>query len=503
MRYKGWITALAALVSGGLLPLAFAPFNWAVLAIPLLAFYLGLPDIHRPGRTFLHGYLFGVGCFGIGVNWVHISIHEYGGTPLAAAMLVAALLVAFLALFPALAAWLSVRLVPRPGWQRYMLIGPAAWVLAEWVRGWIFTGFPWLLAGYSQLDTPLSGYATIVGVYGVGLLLMMTAGALTAGITARTLPQRFTVLVVVMTLWLGGAMLQHREWSHSSGQPLDVSLIQGNISQDHKWQKAWQVATLERYLTLTRQEWDDPDWKADLVIWPETAIPAFYHQIEQGFLPQLRSETRQAGSELLTGIPVLDRQHWKYYNAVMEVGGDDAFYYKRHLVPFGEYLPLREWLGGLLQVMPLPVADFSTGTADQPLLHVDGHPVGVSICYEVIFGEEVIDTLPEAELLVNVSNDAWFGDSLAPHQHLQMARMRALETGRDMLRATNTGITAVIDQHGGILERGPQFEVAVVRASVQPRQGETPYVKWGNTVVLAAVGILLLLGYALRPREKP
>lgn len=501
MTSNAWLHGAVALVAGGLLPLAFAPFEWSALAIVLLAVYLMLLGSRRGRGAFLTGYLFGLGYFGVGVNWVHISIHEFGGTPLAVAILIAALLVAFLALFPALAAWLTVRLAPVPDWRRWLLAAPAAWVLAEWLRSWLFTGFPWVLVGYSQLGMPLDGYAPVSGVYGVGLLLMMTAGALVAGILTRRGRQRFGLLTLVMAVWLGGALLQRAEWTEASGEPLNVSLIQGNIPQDRKWQKSWQIATLERYLGLTREEWQAPDWDVDLVIWPETAIPAFHHQVEQGFLQQLREENQRARTELVVGIPVLDRQQWKYYNAVMRVGGEEDFYFKRHLVPFGEYLPLREWLGTLLQVMPLPVADFSAGGDDQPLLEVYGHPVGVSVCYEVVFGAEVIDTLPQAELLINVSNDAWFGDSLAPHQHLQMARMRALETGRYMLRATNSGITAVTDHHGELLSRGPQFEVTVVRATAQPRQGVTPYVRWGNAPALVAVFILLLLGYAWRPRK--
>ena len=492
---RAWLISLLALVAGAGLPLAFAPFELAPLAILLPALWLALLPAQRPRRGFGLGYLFGLGAFGVGVSWVHISIHEFGGTPLVVALLVAALLVAFLALFPALAAWLTVRLTPAAGWPRYLLAAPAAWVLTEWLRGWLFTGFPWLLAGYSQLDTPLAGYAPVLGVYGVGLLLLVTAGALAAGIRTRRNVLRAAVLGLVTALWLGGALLQRHDWTRPVGEPLQTSLIQGNIAQDRKWQEAWQQATLARYLELSRQEWSDPQRRVDLVIWPETAIPAFYHQIEGGFLQQLRRESRQADSELLVGIPVLEREHWAYYNAVMRVGDAEAFYFKRHLVPFGEYLPLREWLGTLLQVMPLPVADFSAGSADQTLLRVGRHPVGVSICYEIIFGGELLATLPEAQLLVNVSNDAWFGDSLAPHQHLQMARMRALETGRELLRSTNTGISAVIDHRGRVRTRGPQFEVAVIRAPVQPREGATPYVQRGDLPVLLLVAGMLLLGY--------
>jgi apolipoprotein N-acyltransferase len=273
-----------------------------------------------------------------------------------------------------------------------------------------------------------------------------------------------------------------------------VSLVQGNISQDEKWAPENLLSTFRLYSELT---FSGP--VSDLTVWPETAIPAFHHQVNETFIPFLQEELKRTGTALLTGIPVLDRERWDYYNAVITLGGEQAFYYKQHLVPYGEYLPMRWLIGDALDALAVPNSDFSMGGDSQPLLQAAGYPVATSICYEVVFGEQIIRDLPEAAMLVNVSNDAWFGDSLAPHQHLEMARVRALETGRPMLRATNTGISAIIDHSGEITQQSEQFEVAVVRGSVTPMQGATPYVQIGNRpIVLLSVACLLLCGWRCR-----
>jgi len=257
-----------------------------------------------------------------------------------------------------------------------------------------------------------------------------------------------------------------------------------------KWKPEQQQVTLAHYVELTRKHLD-----SDLVVWPETAIPAFYDQVESSFISPLREELQGHGVALVTGIPVLDRNEWDYFNSVISLDQPGRFYYKVHLVPFGEYLPLRNWLATVLSFLPVPQADFSAGESRQPLLQAAGYPIGSSICYEIAFGEEIISALPEAAFLVNISNDAWFGDSLAPHQHLEMARMRARETERYVLRATNTGISAIIDANGALLVRSRQFESATVSGDVQPRAGATPYVLWGNwPVVLASLTVFLLAG---------
>ena len=496
----GTLALAIAFGAGALVPVAFAPFGYYPLMIlALVMLFLLLPGL-APAAAFRLGMSFGLGMFGAGVNWVYISIHYFGHSPLPAAIGVMLLLVAFLSLFPALLAYAYARLENRlPSQVRgLVLFLPAGWVLLEWMRSWLFTGFPWLNIGYTQVDAPLAGYSPLLGVYGVGWLVALSAG-LIAWSLRMSGRRRWLGPVLLVLAWFGGDLLKRIDWTEAAGAPLRVSLVQGNIPQDEKWDPQQQRLTLEKYLGLTRAEWYPQGRpKADLVIWPETAVPAFHHQVADEFLTPLSAEARRAGSDLLTGIPVLDREKWEYYNAVISLGAEEGAYYKHHLVPFGEYLPLRSLFGSLLQVMPLPVADFSSGGLDQPLIEAAGYPVGVSVCYEIIFGEEVITQLPQAAFLVNVSNDAWFGDSLAPHQHLEMARMRALETGRFLLRATNTGISAIIGPDGKLRERGPQFETVVVRGEIEPRNGATPYVRWGNWPVVIAATLVIALSLLRR-----
>jgi apolipoprotein N-acyltransferase len=348
--------------------------------------------------------------------------------------------------------------------------------------------------GTAQIDSPLSGYIPVLGAYGTGWIAALSAALLLAVFRNQ---RRIISLGCLLALWAGGVLIDRAEWAQPRGDALQVLLVQGNISQDEKWEPGNLLNTFSLYSSLTFAETD-----SDIIVWPETAIPAFYDQVEGSFIPYLKTELQKTGATLLTGIPVLDRSKWEYFNGILSVGGEQAFYYKQHLVAFGEYLPLRWLIGSGLDALAVPNADFTSGADSQPLLQAAGYPVAASICFEVVFGEQIIRDLPEAALLVNVSNDAWFGDSLAPHQHLEMARMRARETGRPMLRATNTGISAIIDHTGRIIEKSPQFEEAVVKGEAVPMQGATPYVMMGNAPVVAASFICLLMcGWAGRNRQ--
>jgi apolipoprotein N-acyltransferase len=489
------LPALTVFLAGVLGVAAFAPFGWYPLACVALAVLFNQWLGDSPWQAFRHGGLFGLGFFGAGVSWVYVSIHVYGHVPVVAAAMVTAALVAFLSLYPAVLGYFLKRGTPVVTWTGLVLVFPAGWILAEWLRGWLFSGFPWLNVGNSQVDSPLAGLAPIAGVYGTGLAVALSAALLVAALRGRN---RAASLVMLCVLWSGSWWLQRVPWTGPDGAALQVAIVQGNIAQEEKWSPDNLVHTLTRYRELTAGVTD-----AELVVWPESAIPAFYHQMEDSLIPQLEETMRAAGATLLTGIPVLDRNTWQYYNGVVSLGGTRGFYYKQHLVPYGEYLPLRGLLGHSLDALAVPNADFTPGAADQPLLQAAGYPVATSICYEVIFGEQLIRDLPQAALLVNVSNDAWFGRSLAPHQHLEMARMRSRETGRPMLRATNTGISAIIDYDGRILARSPQFEEAVLSGRIIPRQGATPYVRTGNApVVILCSFFLLLPWFAGRVRNR-
>lgn len=479
--------ALAFIAGAATVP-AFAPFGWSLLAVagPALLFILWRSA--RPGQAFWQGWAYGMGLMGFGVFWLHISIERFGGVDLVLAVIATLLFALFMALYYGLAATLAARLAGRRGWPVDILVFAGVWVLAEWARGWVLTGFPWLALGYSQIDTPLAGYAPLLGVYGVSLTVVVTAGAL---VHAR----RVWPLLPIVLLWAGGYGLQQLDWSEPAGEPFRASLIQGNVDQDRKWRADEFFPTVELYLGLTRELAD-----SRLVVWPETAMPAYADQVEQEYLQPLAGRLARQWRDVLLGIPIRE-DDGRSYNAMLNLGvsGRDA-YYKRHLVPFGEFMPLRALLEPLIEVFAIPMSDFSASRSDDPSLIVAGHPAGISICYEDAFGAEVLDALPKARFLVNASNDAWFGDSLAPHQHLEIARMRARETGRYLLRATNTGISAIIGPAGELREIAPQFEQAVLTASIQPLRGQTPYVRLGNAAIVTLCLMLVAIGYGLGRR---
>jgi len=477
---------LAALGAGLLLPLAFAPFGWYPLAVvsPALLFLSWGGAGAR--RALLRGWLYGVGCFGFGIFWIHESF-QYNQIGLWLALPLTALLTAGLALYPALLGLLVVRL-PRGGVaSRMLLVFPAGWVLIEWLRGWLFTGFGWLDLGYSQIDAPLGGLFPIGGVYAVSYAVALSAGALAWALHGLR-RDRVVGLVAVALLWWGAAWLGARQWTEPAGAVLSVALVQGNVPQSRKWLPSMRAVTLKRYRDLS-----DRASGAALTVWPETALPGFKRQFN-AYLADLGRRVRQRGGDLLLGLLTRRVGDGRPLNSVLLVGRDRGLYHKRHLVPFGEYLPLASLLGPIVRVLGIPVADLSPGPDRQRLLEVGGWPIGVSVCYEIAFGEEIRATLPAAAMLVTVSNDAWFGTSIGPYQHLQIARARARESGRWLLRATNTGLTAIVAPDGRIVARAPQFEAAVLSGSATPMRGATPYVLAGDWPVIVLALAMLLAG---------
>ncbi len=486
---------LTAFGAGAATVLAFAPFSLYPLALlgPLLLLWLWRDASPRFG--FQSGWAYGIGLLGFGVFWLHISIDQFGNMGTLAAIAITLLFVLMIALYYGLLGWLTVWFWRSRGSWLFGVI-PSLWVLGEWLRGWIFTGFPWLLLGYSQIDSPLGGYAPLFGVYGVSWLVVLSV-VLLLRLLSPAITGRFWLAGALVMLWGGGLWLNQVAWTEPAGPALRVSLIQGNIAQEEKWKRGSLQPTLELYTGLTRQH-----WQSDLIIWPETAVPAFAHQVDEPFLQPLAAEARSNGSALLIGIPEWDTASGAYYNSMISLGHERGSYAKRHLVPFGEFMPLKAWLRPLIDWLQIPMSDFTPGDSPQPLLRVAGYAAGISICYEDAFGEEVAEALPQAAFLVNASNDAWFGDSLAPRQHLEIARMRALETGRYLLRATNTGISALIDPKGKVFALSPAFQLDVLSGEIIPMQGITPYVRLGNwAVVLVSSLIVLLFGLrAIRSR---
>ena len=508
-RYNGWATdcvakykhplfllpadrpllsRLIAFVLGAATTLAFAPFSWSLLAplliLPLLYICLTVAPRDAAGHAFWYGF----GLFLTGTYWIYISVHVYGNAAPWIALLLMVGLALIMAAMLSISGWLISRLSQGEPWL-LILIGPAAWVLLEWVRGWILTGFPWMALGYGQIDTPLAGWAPVLGVYGVSFMLVVSTVAIIATLMAPTFRSRMTGLSLIILPWLVGGVLLFVDWTEPTGKALRTSIIQAGVSQDKKWDRDQLRPIMEYYLSSTLSVAD-----SEIVLWPEVAIPALNDQVET-FIARVESEARSNGQSILFGI--LERSYersaeGRIYNSVMLVGGDERqAYRKRHLVPFGEYFPVPPAVRECMKMQNLPHADLAKGSDTQPLLTaVNGVQFGVAICYEDAYGTELLYALPDAGILINVSNDAWFGDSIAPHQHLEIARMRSLEFGRPTVRSTNTGISAFIGADGELLQTGKQFEAELMTANVRPYRGLTPYGAGGNWPI---IGICLAI----------
>lgn len=426
--------------------------------------------------------------FGAGVNWLHISINLFGGVNLAGALIITFILVAYLSLYPALVAFVYQRLFSNKGVLAFVIVMPTLWMLAEWLRSSIFTGFPWLNIGYSQTDTPISSLAPVLGQYGVSWFTALISALLVAMyLTPRKI--KVTIVGILIISWPGLNALSGIQWTIDKNTSISVAMVQGAIPQEMKWRPEQRQKTLDLYLSLSKEYQG-----SQLIIWPETAIPVLHHQAQE-FLQQMANIARNQNSDYLVGIPFKDLDSNRFYNGITVIGSSNDTYYKQHLVPFGEYLPFDKWLRPVLNLMKIPMSDFSPGARIKPVVHAANEIIGVSICYEDVFGEEVILALPEATILVNISNDAWFGDSIAPHQHLQMARMRALETGRYMLRSTNTGVSAIINEKGIITASSPQFIPHIISDKIKTFEGLTPYARFGNWPVIVAAFLVLLIGF--------
>jgi len=469
---------------------AFAPFEFAPAALLALAVltHLWITARSAPAAATL-GFLFGLGMFVAGVSWVYVSLHRFGAMPAPLAALATFGFCVVLALYPALAGYAQARLRAAPA-LRAALVIPACWVLAEWLRATLFTGFPWLTLGSLAPGTPLAGYSPIAGVYGASLVAAAGAGLLWCVALGQS---RWLAAAAFAVLGVGGVALRGVEWTTPSGAPFTAAVLQGNVPQDLKFDPQRYLRTLETYARLAEAS------RAQLIVLPETAVPRMLDSVEPAYLARLEAAARRNDGDLLLGVPVRVAPG-EYYNAVLSLGSAPRqLYYKSHLVPFGEFVP--PGFGWIVRVLSIPLADFARGPVPPRPLLVAGERVAVNICYEDAYGAELIRALPEATLLVNASTVAWFGDSLAPAQHLQIARARALETGRAHLAATNTGLTAAIDRDGRVLARLEPFTEGRLEVQVQGYAGATPYVRAGDTPVLALCA-LLLVAFALRQRRR-
>jgi apolipoprotein N-acyltransferase len=481
-----WARHLLAALLGAIAVSGFAPFYiYPAGVLSLTGFFYLVTTTARPREAAWLGFTYGLGLFGAGIYWIYISLHDFGGMPFWMAGLATFLLCAFLALFPAIVAALARS---RPAHQVLIAL-PLLWALSEWVRSWIFTGFPWLSIGYTQVpDSPLAGYAPIIGAYGVSLVVALLASLL---VSVYLHPARRRMGVVLMVVLIGcGWALKQIEWSQPEGEPVSVALLQGNVSQDKKWNEEEVLRSMRQYYDMALAS------QARLIILPETALSVLLQQVPQNYLDGLKQHAQTNGGDILIGV--VEYEHEQYYNSMMSVGSADTqFYRKSHLVPFGEFIPLKRVFGWIYRDwLNMPLADVARGGLDQQPMQVAGQRVAVNICYEDVFGEEIIRQLPQASILVNTSNDAWYGESIAAYQHLQFSQMRAIETARMMLRSTNTGATAIINSKGEVLAHAPHFIATTLEGEAQAYVGTTPYVRFGNwpLLILLAGSLALLWG---------
>ena len=489
---------LLAAFAGAVLPLAFAPFGQFWIAPLSYAALLYLWRDAAPWRAARIGFVYGCGGFGFGTYWTYIAVRIIGGAPVPVAVFLTGGLIAICAAFIALAGYVGARWFRARGAVAWLGVLPALFVLTEWMRGWMFSGFGWLSAGYSQTDSWLMGFAPLAGVHAMGYAVLLTAGAVVT-LAIGTHRERAVAVVVALAVWAGGFAARQHEFTQAKERAVSVALVQGAIAQDMKWKPEQLQGTLALYGGLTEQSAG-----TDLIIWPEAAIPTLIEYVPN-YLASLRKTVAKSGSTVVLGIlrlpPGASESSESFQNIVVALTDPVQTYVKRHLVPFGEYFPVPGFIRDWMRYMNLPTGDAVEGARDQPPLDAAGERVAITICYEDVFGSEQLHYLPDATLLVNVTNDAWFGNSIAPHQHLQIARVRAAEAGRYLLRAANTGVTAVVDPHGHVLSTVPQFEAGVLKHTVRGYTGATPYARVGNYAVLALIVLVLVAGYAAKRRS--
>ncbi len=472
----------------------FAPFYFSPLPILAIACLVYCCEKAKsPNHAFKLCFAYGLGLYTLGIYWIYISLHDFGGMPWWFAGFATFCLCAFMALFPALVGYFSKRL------GFIFLSMPVLWGLSDWVRSWIFTGFPWLTIGYSQVPhSPLAGYMPIIGVYGVSVICVFVAAII--GYWLATRPQNMIwkrqAIAGLTLIIVAGLILNAAQWTTPIGKPINVALIQGNIAQATKWSPETAQKTINTYVDLVKAS------KAQLIVLPETSLPVISSQIDPNITDALTSHAKQNKGNIIVGMVELrenvelNEKTNQYFNSAFSFGTDPTqTYAKNHLVPFGEFIPLKQVFGWIYRDwLNMPLSDLSRGGAFQKPMQLGNQKVAINVCYEDVFGEEIIRQLPAATLLVNISNDAWYGRSYAAEQHMQFSQARALETGRMMLRATNTGATAAIDPQGHVIAHASHDVQTTLNITAQGYTGTTPYVRWGNwPFIVFCFGVLLVL----------
>lgn len=486
---------LLALFAGAIFSLALAPFEqWYIALLSPALLYAALHK-RSAKHAFAIGLSYGIGLWFVGAFWLYTSIHVYGDTAAPLAILMIAIMAIVMGLFSAFQAWSYRRFFP----ETPLTFAPL-WVLFEWAKTWVFTGFPWLFAGYAFTGYFLDGYAPLFGVFGVSFVVIVLACAL-----VELCRKRLIWVIPSAILLLGAWAASQIEFvEQKATKPLSVSLVQGNIPQDLKWLTEYQGKTLSIYADLSRSEWG-----RDLIVWPESSIPMFQTDIEP-FLQAMHQQAHNSGTAWVTGIPYWDLAESKrqaqpmFYNSIMASGAEaEGLYKKQRLVPFGEYIPLSgllSWVLPALQNDP-SMSGFSRGASDQVPLKIKQHNLGAAICYEVAYPNLTRRNASQSDFLVTVSNDAWFTGTAGPLQHLQMVQMRAKENGRWFIRATNTGVTAIINHEGQIVKQAAMDQRTVLRGELPAMQGQTLYNRLSDWPVLIISVLLLILGWLFRPKK--
>lgn len=467
---------ILALALGVISVFGFAPYY--IFLIPIAALCLLFMLWHQaasPKAAFRLGFAYGLGLYIVGIYWIYISLHDFGGMPWWFASFCTFCLCAFMAFFPALVGYFSKK------FGMLWLSAPVLWGLSDWIRGWIFTGFPWLTLGYSQVPhSPLAGFMPIIGVYGVSVVTALIAALLATWVIKPSLAfKRNSIAAITLILVLGG-VLKVVEWTSPAGAPIDVALVQGNIAQDVKWSPENAQRTIDQYLGMTTAS------HADLIVLPETALPVIASQLDSSVKEVLTDHAKHNQGGIVVGMVEysenLAENTQEYFNSALCFGcALDVSYRKNHLVPFGEFIPFKKIFGWIYRDwLNMPLSDLSRGGKVQANMKVAGQKIAMNICYEDVFGEEIARNNKNSTLMINISNDAWYGNSYAADQHMQFSQARALENGRMMLRATNTGATAAIDQHGYVLAHAPHFAKTTLDVVAQGLTGITLYQRWGN-----------------------
>jgi apolipoprotein N-acyltransferase len=500
-----YLNYLILLIAGAAITLSFAPFNiWPISLVSLTIFALALKQ-QTLSACLKRSFIFGLGLYLGGVHWVYVSVHNFGGASVFLASLIVLIFALFLAFVFTLPFYISGKWF-RDHPLNLIIVIPACWLLGEWLRSWLLTGFPWLYLGYGHLDTWLSGWAAIGGVMSISFMLAVTAGViaeLILFIKKDSSLSRISLLssvIPVIGFWIAGFFLQQITWAKPDQTPITVGMVQPNLSQDIKLN--WSEKSVYQSLDQLREQSKDL-WKNDWVIWPEAAIPtALTFHTALPFLEEMNSIASDNQAALFTGVIYDDEKNEKYYNSIVGLGSGYGFYHKRRLVPFGEYVPLEDYLRGLIEFFNLPTSFIHLGPEEQHGLIAKGIRITPAVCYEIVYPDLIAQSAKETQVLLNLNNLGWFLDSIQSKQFMQMAQMRALETGRYLIYNTNNGPSAIIDNKGKIVAQSEAFKADTLSGTIYPVKDWTPFMMIGSWPLALILSFILLLIWTLGYRKK-